>query len=131
MRKYRSQGRLAKIAITGVVISLFSIAIFTPVVNSPAAGVVGQYINYFAANSRTMQTVFNVGVEYIYLAEPVNGNISRVQSSSKSVIPVFYPSSCFYTDNLYSGKFICFSDNIPRKSFRQVCLIFDLPPPIL
>ena len=131
MQKYRSQGRLVKIAVSGVVISLFSVLVFTPAVDLPTTGVIGQNINYFAANSRTMQTVFNVGVEYIYLAEPVNGNISRVQSSSKSVIPVFYPSSGFYTDNLYSGKFICFSDNIPRKSFRQVCLIFDLPPPIL
>ena len=131
MQKYRSQGRLVKIAVSGLVISLFSVLVFTPAVDLPTTGVIGQNINYFAANSRTMQTVFNVGVEYIYLAEPVNGNISRVQSSSKSVIPVFYPSSCFYTDNLYSGKFICFSDNIPRKSFRQVCLIFDLPPPIL
>ena len=131
MRKYRSQGRLAKIAITGVVISLFSIAIFTPVVNSPAAGVVGQYINYFAANSRSMQAVFNIDVECVYLAEPVSGNISKPPSSSKNVIPLFYPSSGFYADNLYSGKFIYFSDKIPRKSFRQVCLIFDLPPPIL
>ena len=131
MQKYRSQGRLVKIAVSGVVIGLFSVLVFTPAVDLPTTGVIGQNINYFAANSRTMQTVFNVGVEYIYLAEPVNGNISRAQSSSKSVIPVFYPSSCFYTDNLYSGKFICFSDNIPRKSFRQVCLIFDLPPPIL
>ena len=131
MQKYRSQGRLVKIAVSGVVISLFSVLFFTPVVDAPTTGVTCQNINYFAANSRSMQTVFNVGVEFINLAEPGIGNISRVQSSSKNVMPLFYPSSGFYADNLYPGNFIYISDNIPRKSFRQVCLIFDLPPPVL
>ena len=131
MQKYRSQGRLAKIAVSGVVISLFSIAVFTLVVNSPITGVVGQNINYFAANTHNVQAVFNVGVECIYPAEPVSGNIVKPPSSSKEVIPLFYTSSIFSTDSLYPGKYIYFSDKIPHKSFRQVCLVFDIPPPIL
>ena len=91
-----------------VVISLFSIAVFTPAVNSPTTGVIGQNINYFAANSRNMQAVFNVGVECIYLAEPVNGNISKMQSSSKDIIPLFYASSGFYADKLFRGNIYIF-----------------------
>jgi hypothetical protein len=131
MQKYRSQGRLAKIAVSGVVISLFSVLFFTPAVDSPTTSVIGQNINYFASNSHTMQAVFNVGVECIYLAEPVNGNVSKVQFSSRYVIPFFYPSSGFCANKLFSGKFIYFSDKIPRKSFRQVCLVLDLPPPFV
>ena len=131
MQKYRSQGRLAKIAVSGVVISLFSIAVFTPVVNSPITGVVGQNINYFAANTHNVQAVFNVGVECIYPAEPVSGNSSKVQSSVRDVMLFFYSSSCFCADKLSSGEFTYFPDKIPRKSFRQVCLVFDLPPPLV
>jgi hypothetical protein len=131
MQKYIPQGWLAKIAVSGVVISLFSVLIFTSALGLPTTGVTGQNTNYFAANSHSMQTVFNVGVECIYLAEPVNGNIAKQQSSSKDIIPLFYASSVFYADNLSSGKFVYFSDKIPRKSFRQVCLVLDLPPPIV
>jgi hypothetical protein len=131
MQKYRSQGRLAKIAVSGVVISLFSIAVFTPVVNSPITGVVGQNINYFAANTHNVQAVFNVGVECIYPAEPVSGNIVKPPSSSKDVIQLFYTSSGFCADNLCSGEYVYFSDKIPRKSFQQVCLVLDLPPPVV
>ena len=131
MQKYRSQGWLAKVAASGVVISLFSIAVFTPAVDLPTIGVIGQNTNYFVANSHSMETVFSVGVECIYIAEPINGNIAKQQSSSKDIIPLFYVSSVFYADNLSSGKFVYFSDKIPRKSFRQVCLVLDLPPPVV
>jgi hypothetical protein len=131
MQKYRSEGRLAKIAVSGVVISLFSVLFFTPAVDSSTNSVIGQNINYFAANTHNIQAVFNVGVECIYLVEPVNGNVSKVQSSSGYFIPFFYSSSGFCANKLFSGKFIYFSDKIPRKSFRQVCLVLDLPPPLV
>ena len=129
MQKYRSQGWLAKAAVYGAVISLFSIAVFIPGVNSPSTDVIGQNNCYFTANSRGMQAVFNIGIECIYLAEPVNSNISKMQSS-KDVIQL-YDSSGFYAEKLFPGKCVNFSDNIPRKTFRQVCLVFDIPPPIL
>ena len=131
MQKYCSQGGLSKVAVSGIVISLFTIAVFSPEVNSAATGVSGQNANFSLPSSRSMQAVFNIGVECIYLTEPVSGNISKTPSSSKEGIPLFYASSGFCADNLYPGEYVYFSDKIPRKSFRQVCLVLDIPPPIL
>jgi len=131
MQKIRSQGWLSKIAMSGLAISLFTIAVFPFELNPIRTGIIIQNVNYFTSNSRGMQAVFNIGVECLYLTEPVSANISKPPSPSKEVIPLFYSSSGFWADKLSSGKFIYFSDKIPRKSFRQVCLILDIPPPIL
>ena len=131
MQKYCSQGWLSKVAMSGILISLFSIAVFPFELNSVATDVISPNVHYFASNSRGMQAVFNIGVECIYLAEPVSGNTSKTLSSFKEGIPLFYASSGFCADNLYPGKYMFFSDKIPRKSFRQVCLVLDIPPPIL
>ena len=131
MQKYCSQGWLSKVAMSGILISLFSIAVFPFEFNSVTTDVISPNVNYFASNSRSMQAVFDIGVECIYLAEPISGNISKTLSSFKEGIPLSYASSGFCADNLYPGKYVYFSDKIPRKSFRQVCLVLDIPPPIL
>ena len=131
MQKYCSQGWLSKVAMSGILISLFSITVFPFEFNSVTTDVISPNVHYFASNSRGMQAVFNIGVECIYLAEPVSGNTSKTLSSFKEGIPLFYASSGFCADNLYPGKYMFFSDKIPRKSFRQVCLVLDIPPPIL
>jgi hypothetical protein len=131
MQKYCSQGWLSKVAMSGILISLFSIAVFPFELNSVPNNAISPNVNYFASNSRGIQAVCNIGVECIYLAEPVSGNISKTLSSFKEGIPLFYASSCFCMDNLYPAKYVYFSDNIPRKSLRQVCLVLDIPPPIL
>jgi hypothetical protein len=131
MQKNCSQGWFSKVAVSGIVISLFTIAVISPEITSADAGAVSQNINYFAASSRSMQAVFNIGVECIYLTEPVSGNISKTPSSSKEGISLFYASSGFCADNLYPWEYVYFSDKIPRKSFRQVCLVLDIPPPII
>jgi hypothetical protein len=131
MQKYFSQGWLSKVVVSGILISLFSIAVFPFELNSVTTDVISPNVNYFASNSRSMQAVFNIGVECIYLAEPVSGNISKTLSSFKEGIPLFYASPGCCADKLYSGEYVYFSDRIPRKSFRQVCLVLDIPPPII
>ena len=131
MQKYSSQGWLSKVAVSGIVISLFTIVVFSPEVNSTTTGVSGQNANFSLSSSRSMQAVFNIGVECIYLTEPVSGNTSKIPSSSKEVIPLFNASSGLFADNLYPGEYVYFSDKIPRKSFRQVCLVLDIPPPVI
>jgi len=131
MQKSSRQGWLSRVAVTGIAISLFSIAVFPVEINAAPAGILSQNMNYFAPNSRSMQPVFNVGVDCMYLTETVNTNIAKTQSSSRDTVQLFNTASGFYADSLYPGKYICFSDKIPRKSFRQVCLVLDLPPPAI
>jgi hypothetical protein len=131
MQKYASQGWLTKVTISGILISLFTISGFIPAINSAPIDGISQNINFFTANSRNMQAFFNVGVECIYLTEPVNGNMSKPPSSSKEVIPLCHASYAFHTDSLYAVTDLYFLDKIPRKSFQQVCLVLDIPPPII
>jgi len=129
MKNRYSQQLLGKIAVSGIIISLFSIVIFTPEINSTGTGIISQSTISLPQNGRNLLPVFNSSIECIYPTETGNGNISKIPASSRNVTPVFWASSCFYADNLHPGKNSCLSDKVPRKSFRQVCLFLDLPPP--
>jgi len=131
VKKLRSRGLNSKFAVSGLVISFFSILVFTPEINSTGADVISRNITFFATNSRTMLPVFTASVECVYQAEPLSGNLSKTSTSSQNVIPLVSASPGFYVKNIYPAKYIFFPDNIPRKSFRQVCLLLDLPPPSL
>jgi hypothetical protein len=131
VKNFYSQGWLSKVAVTGIIGSLFTITVFAPEINLASIGVTSYNAVYFAPNSRSIQAVFNASVECIYLTEPGNGNISKIPASSQNIIPLFSASFGFNTDKLHQGKCIYLSDNIPHKSLRQVCLLLDLPPPVL
>ena len=131
MKKYSLQEWLGKLALSGVLIGLFTVAAFTPEINSLGTDISSQVEIFSAFKSQCVQPVFSSGVEYINLTEPVNGNISKAASSFTNIIPVTYISSAFHTNNQYPGKYIYFSDKVPSKSFRQICLLVDIPPPAL
>lgn len=128
MKNHFFRGRESQIAISCIIISLFAIMAFNPEINSAGNCVNNQTATFYAPNNRVALPVFNTGVEYICQAEPVNGNLSKT-SFSQNIDPLFPASSGFCTDYLHLNSYVFFSDNIPHKSFRQVCLLLDLPPP--
>lgn len=129
MKNRCSQDLIGKLAVSGIIISLFSIAVFIPEINSTSTGIISQNILSYAQNGRTLLPVFNSGVECIYPTDPGNGNISKMPDSSRNVIPFFSASSGFHADNLHPVKYSLFSNKVPHISFRQICLLLDLPPP--
>ncbi|MGP8080343.1 MAG: hypothetical protein ACLPVI_07530 [Dehalococcoidales bacterium] len=131
MKKYSLQEWLGKLALTGVLIGLFTVAAFTPEINSLGTGITTSDGIISALNSQRVQPVFTSNVEYVNLTEPVNGNTYKAPSFSTNVIPVIYLSSAFHTNNQYPGKYISLSGKIPAKSFQQMCLLADIPPPVL
>ena len=129
MKKYSLQEWLGKLALSGIIIGMFTVAAFAPEINSPGTDISSQGDIFSVFKSQCVQPVFSSGVEYINLAEPVNGNMYKAPSSSTNVIPVIYLSSAFHTNNQYPGKYISLSGKIPAKSFQQMCLLADIPPP--
>ena len=77
MKKYSLQEWLGKLALSGVLIGLFAVAAFTPEINSFGTGISSPDGIISALNSQSVQPVFTGNVEYINLAEPVNGSISK------------------------------------------------------
>jgi hypothetical protein len=131
MKKYSFQEWLGKLALPGILIGMFTVVAFTPEINSLGTGIISRGEVFSTIKSQCVQPVFSTAVECVNLAEPVNGNISKAPSSFTNVIPVSYISSAFHMNNQYSGKYIYFSDKVPSKSYRQICLLVDLPPPAL
>ena len=130
MKNFYSQGWFSKVAITGIIGNLFIITVFAPEINSTSVRVTSHNVVYFAPNIPVTQTVYNTGVEFIYLTEPANSNISKVPDSSQNIIPGFSASFGFNLDKLRLGKCIYFAEYISHKSLRQVCLLLDIPPPV-
>jgi hypothetical protein len=131
VKKYCAQELFGKLALPGIIIGLFTITAFTPEVN---AGITSNNSRGFVFSTfaiQTIQPVFSAGVEFVNFTEPVVGSISKVSPSFSNVIPLFLNTSGFHTNNQYPGNYIIFSDKIPHKSFRQICLFLDLPPPVL
>jgi hypothetical protein len=131
MKKYSLQEWLGKLALSGILVGMFTVAAFTPEINSLGIGIISRGEVFSAIKTQCVQPVFNTTVECVNLAEPVNGNISRAPSSLTNVLPVSYISSAVHMNNQYPGKYIYLSDKIPSKSYRQNCLLVDLPPPAL
>ena len=129
MKKYSLQEWLCKLALPGILIGLFTVAAFTPEINSPVTGISSHGEVFTSFNSQCVKTVFSTGVEYVNLTEPVNGSISKVTSSITNVIPVAYVSSAFHAKNQYPGNYTEFSDKEITKSFREMYLLLDIPPP--
>jgi hypothetical protein len=127
---FDSKGWFSKVALTGIIGSLFTIAVFAPATNSNTPGIISRTVNYCFVNIRSTPVVFDTGVECIYLTEPANSIILKIPDSSQNVIPLFCIFSGFHANNPYPGKYINFSDKIPHKSFRQICLLMDIPPPV-
>ena len=126
-----SQDLFGKLALPGIIIGLFTVTAFTPEVNSDITVNTGQDSFYSTFTAQTVQPVFKSAVEYINLTEPGTGNITKVTTSSANITPLIYTSSGYHANNQYPGNYIYFSDNIPHKSYRQICLFLDLPPPVL
>jgi len=76
----------------GILIGLFTFAVFTPEINAPVTGINSSGEVFTAFNSQYAKTVFNTGVEYVNLSEPVNGSFSTTTSSITGVVPV-----CLYS----------------------------------
>jgi hypothetical protein len=131
MKKYSLQEWLCKLALPCILIGLFTVAAFTPEINSPVTGIRSHGEIFTGFNSQCVQTVFSTGVEYVNLTEPVNGGISNVTSSITNVIPVAYASSAFHANNQYPGNYTEFSDKEISKSFREMYLLVDIPPPAI
>jgi hypothetical protein len=131
MKKYSLQEWLCKLALPGILIGLFTVAAFTPEINSPVTGISSRGEIFTGFNSQCVQTVFNAGVEYVNLTEPVNGDISKGTSSITNVIPVAYASSAFHANNQYPGNYTEFSVKEISKSFREMYLLLDIPPPAI
>jgi hypothetical protein len=130
MKKCCSQGLLGKLGLSGIIIGLFTVVAFTPEVNSGIGPNSSDDNIYSTFTSQIAQPVFfTASVECINLTEPVSGNISKIPSSYANAIPHFYASD-FQMISQYPGKYIFFSDKIPHKSFRQICLFLDIPPPV-
>ena len=129
MKKYSLQEWLGKLTLTGVLIGLFTVAAFTPEINSTVTGISSRGQIFTGFNNQCVQTVFSAGVEYVNLTEPVSGSISKVTSSITNVIPVAYASSAFHANNQYPGNYSEFSDTALSKSFREMYLLVDIPPP--
>ena len=129
MKKYSLQEWLCKLALPGILIGLFTFAAFTPEINSLGTGINSRGEIFTAFNSQCVKTVFSTGVEYVNLSEPVNGNFSQAASSITSVVPVAYIPSDFHSNNQYPGSYTEFSDKAFSRSFRQMYLLVDIPPP--
>jgi hypothetical protein len=130
VKNFHSQGWFSKVTLTRIVGSLFAITVFTPEINASVTVGISQNVDHCAVNIRGTQAVFNTSVEYIYLTEPANSGISKIPEPPQNVIPIFYISSGIHANNPYPGRYIYFSDKIPHKSFRQICLFMDIPPPV-
>jgi hypothetical protein len=131
MKKYSLQEWLCKLALPGILIGLFSFAAFTPEINAPVTGINSRGEAFTSFNSQCVKTVFNTGVEYVNLSEPVSGSFSRAASSITSVVPVAYLPPAFHSNNQYPGSYTEFSDKEISRSFRQMWLLVDIPPPAI
>jgi hypothetical protein len=131
MKKYSLQEWLCKLALPGILIGLFTFAAFTPEINAPVTGIKSRGEAFISFNSQCVKTVFNTGVEYVNLSEPVNGNFSRTASSVTSVVPVASIPAVVHSNNQYPGSYTEFSDKELARSFRQMWMLMDIPPPAI
>jgi hypothetical protein len=129
MKKYSLQEWLCKLALPGILIGLFTFATFTPEINAPVTGINSRGEAFTSFNSQAVKSVFNTGVEYVNLSEPVSGSFSRAASSITSVVPVAYIPAAFHLNNQYPGCDTEFSDSEFARSFRPIWLLVDIPPP--
>ena len=129
MKKYSLQEWLCKLALPGILIGLFTFAAFTPEINAPLTGINGRGEVFTAFNNQYSKTVFNTGVEYVNLSEPVSGSFSQTTSSITGVVPVAYIPAVVHSNNLYPGCYTEFADQEIFRSFRQMWLLVDIPPP--
>jgi hypothetical protein len=116
-------------AVAGVVISLLGAIIAAPEATSFSGEQINQNMTSATAGHSTAPG-FGSTVEYVYFVEPVTGNLTKLPSSPRDIVPDCYASFMVHENSLYPGKYRYFSDKMPRKSFRQVCLLLDLPPPL-
>jgi hypothetical protein len=131
VKKYSVQEWLCKLALPGILIGLFTFAAFTPEINARVTGINSRGEVFSAFNSQYAKSVFSIGVEYVNLSEPVNGNFSQTTSSINSVVPVAYIPSDFHSNNQYPGSYTEFSDKEFSRTFRQMYLLVDIPPPAI
>jgi hypothetical protein len=131
MKKYSLQEWLCKIALPGILIGLFTFAALTPEINAPITGINSRGEAFSAFNSQYAKTVFNTGVEYANLSEPVNGSFSQTTSSIPCVVPVAYIPAAVHSNNQYPGCYTEFSNKELAWSFRQMWLLMDIPPPAI
>jgi hypothetical protein len=129
MSNYVSQRRRSRTAVTVIVISLLSAVIFTPEAGNAAVEQISRSVNYTAQNSSSQQEGFTAGADCVYITEQASGNISKPDNSFETVVPQNINSS-YSADNLQTGRYTFYSDKMPRKYFRQICLLLDIPPPV-
>jgi hypothetical protein len=130
VKKYSLQEWLGKLTLTGALIGLFAIAAFTPEINSFGTGITSPDGIISALNSQSVQPVFTNNVEYINLAEPVNGSISKAPASAKNIAPAVYLSSAFH-NNQFAGKCIGCANPVTFNFSGHMYLLVDIPPPAL
>ena len=128
MKKYSLQEWLGKLALSGVLIGLVTVAAFTPEINSFGTGISSPDGIISPLNSQSVQPVFTGNVEYINLAEPVNGSISKSPASAKNIVPAVYLSSAFH-NNQIAGKCIDCAEPAAFNSSVEMYLLVDIPPP--
>jgi hypothetical protein len=127
VKNFNRQGWLSRTAVSSIIAGLFTITIFTPEINT--GGIVSRYLDYYTANIRSTQAAFSASPECVYITEPANSNFAKVPDSTPNFIPLDSAFFGFHTAGLHQNKGICLSFNIQRRSFGQVCLLLDIPPP--
>jgi len=82
--------------------------------------------SFSALNSQSVQPVFTNSVEYINLAEPVNGISQKRPRQLKLLCRRFYPSSAFH-NNQFAGKAYRLRRACVFYYSRQLCLLVISP----
>jgi hypothetical protein len=129
MRKYCSIRWFSKLVVTGLVIALLTALVISPEISTAVNDRTGQNVNFTSSSSRNMQAGFSASADCLYIAEPVSGNLTKPSSSARDIVPDVQTSGGFQADSLHPGKYIHYSNKVPRKSFSQICFLLDLPPP--
>ena len=130
MQNSSSQSRYTnRILVIGVILSLLAASTFIPATASAASARQGRNGAYSAQNNRDLRSGFSAGKDCIGISEPLSASITNPPSSGETVTHLNY-TSAFDPDRLHPGKYIYYSDKMPRKDFRQICLLLDLPPPL-
>jgi hypothetical protein len=127
VKNFNRQGWLSRTAVSSIIAGLFTITIFTPEINT--GGIVSRYLDYYTANIRSTQAAFSASPECVYITEPANSNFAKIPDSTPNIVPLDSAFFGFNTAGFQQGKWVCLSNSARRRSFGQLCLLLDIPPP--
>jgi hypothetical protein len=127
VKNFVRQGWLSRVGLSCIIAGLFTVTIFTPEINSGA--VLSRYPDYYTTNIRGSQAAFSASPECVYITEPANSNFAKIPDSTPNIVPLDSAFFGFNTAGFQQGKWVCLSNSARRRSFGQLCLLLDIPPP--